>query len=102
MGTIIIYKISDAENIKGYWNGKNYGGKIYINPEQDGEIIWTRSIKVRFDKTRISELNDNNQGDIEEEEWGNPDEILKEMKKFYGLMIFIRMWGMTNSTLNQN
>jgi len=43
---------------KGYWNGKNYAGVIYMNPlnEETMEIDWRHSIKLPFDPTKMAKL----------------------------------------------
>lgn len=51
--TNIVYKASETETIRGFWNGKNYGGEIYINPEILGEIMWRKSVKVKYDLTKM-------------------------------------------------
>ncbi len=53
--TITVY--TDGENkIKGYWNGKNYNGTIYINPLEEStmQINWKKSIALPYDQAKIA------------------------------------------------
>ena len=55
MTNIIVYYASETNKIKGYTNGKVYGGFIYINVlnEETMTIDFKNSVKVPYDKTKI-------------------------------------------------
>lgn len=51
--TNIVYRVSENETIRGFWNGKNYGGNIYINPEILGDIMWRKTVTVKYDQAKM-------------------------------------------------
>lgn len=52
---IIVYYASETNKIKGYTNGKVYGGFIYINvlDEETMTIDFKHSVKVPYDTTKL-------------------------------------------------
>lgn len=56
--TIVGYEISETKTLKGYWNGKNYNGVIYLHllNEETMEIDWKKSVKLPYDISKMSKL----------------------------------------------
>ncbi len=55
MKNIYKYEFENGEVVKGFCNGKNYNGTIYINPINDDlEIDYKTSIKIEnYDKNKL-------------------------------------------------
>jgi hypothetical protein len=58
MTTIVGYKVSETQTLKGYWNGKNYNGTIYMNllNEETMVIDFKNSVKLPYDLSRMSKM----------------------------------------------